>query len=146
MDSYFESTLPHSYKEVRNALDGWDHSTKMSPWLNSGCLSPRRLNATLTSFEEQYGRNDSSYWIYVELLWRDISSGWPAIKRSSAVHLQGTAKRRPLTCFFPDRYPDVVRLAAPLIRWSMPACISCSEPAICQTAADRSSPAVLSTS
>lgn len=104
VDSYFESALPHSYKEVRNALDGWDHSTKMSPWLNSGCLSPRRLQATLANFEAQYGRNDSSYWIYVELLWREYFQ-WLARDRGVRLFtLQGTAKRRPLTCFFPDRY------------------------------------------
>lgn len=102
--NYFDSGLPASYKEVRNALDGWDNSTKMSPWLNSGCLSPRRLQATLRDYEEQNGRNDSSYWIYVELLWREYFQ-WLA--RDRGVHLftlQGTAKRRPLTCFFPDRY------------------------------------------
>jgi len=104
VDSYFDSALPSSYKEVRNALDGWENSTKMSPWLNSGSLSPRRLYATLIDFEEQHGRNDSSYWIYVELLWREYFQ-WLALDTGvNLFTLQGTAARRPLTCFFPDRY------------------------------------------
>lgn len=104
LDAYMASTLPHAYKKVRNALDGWDNSTKMSPWLNSGCLSPRRLQASLTDYEAQNGRNDSSYWIYVELLWREYFQ-WLALDTGVRLFsLQGTAKRRPLSCFFPDRY------------------------------------------
>lgn len=36
LKSYFGSTHASSYKKTRNELDGWDTSSKFSPWLNSG--------------------------------------------------------------------------------------------------------------
>lgn len=104
LDHYFGSSLPGSYKDVRNALNGWNNSSKLSPWLNTGSLSPRRAYAALRDYEHEQGRNDSSYWIFVELLWREYFQ-WLALDRGVRLFtLQGTAQRRPLTCFFADRY------------------------------------------
>jgi deoxyribodipyrimidine photo-lyase len=59
------------YFETRNELLGWDYSSKFSAWLAAGCLSPKLIYAEIKKFEEQYGENKSTYWLYFELLWRD---------------------------------------------------------------------------
>lgn len=71
LDSYLAKKLAHSYKETRNGLSGTDYSTKFSPWLATGALSARCVYQRLKQFEQDFGANDSSYWIWFELLWRD---------------------------------------------------------------------------
>lgn len=68
---YFQSNLPQRYKLTRNELIGSDYSTKFSPWLAIGALSPRQIYAALRAHEQEAGANDSTYWIWFELLWRD---------------------------------------------------------------------------
>ncbi|EJN58946.1 DASH family cryptochrome [Halogranum rubrum] len=60
------------YKETRNGLLGADYSSKFSPWLNEGCLSPRFVNAEVDRYEAERVANDSTYWLLFELLWRDF--------------------------------------------------------------------------
>lgn len=59
------------YKQTRNELCGWSNSSRLSPWLANGCLSARQVLAALHQHEERYGRNDSTYWLSFELLWRE---------------------------------------------------------------------------
>jgi deoxyribodipyrimidine photo-lyase len=59
------------YKETRNGMVGADYSSKFSPWLALGCLSPRYIYEQVQQYEEQRVRNDSTYWLIFELLWRD---------------------------------------------------------------------------
>ena len=68
---YFDRQLAHTYKQTRNGVTGVDYSTKFSPWLASGALSARTAYAALKQFEAEHGANDSTYWIWFELLWRD---------------------------------------------------------------------------
>ncbi|MBU1352623.1 MAG: DASH family cryptochrome [Gammaproteobacteria bacterium] len=68
---YLTRKLPHSYKATRNGLTGLDYSSKFSPWLATGALSPRQVYADLKTFEGHHGANDGSYWLWFELLWRD---------------------------------------------------------------------------
>ena len=68
---YFSSDLPRTYKTTRNGLLGTDYSTKFSPWLAVGAMSGRQVFATLLDHEAKHGANDSTYWIWFELLWRD---------------------------------------------------------------------------
>ena len=68
---YFESGLPRLYKTTRNGLMGTDYSTKFSPWLAIGALSPRTIWSALRAHEASQGPSDGSYWIWFELLWRD---------------------------------------------------------------------------
>ena len=81
---YFASILPSHYKEVRNQLMGWQNSTKFSPWLALGCVSPRQILQQLKDYEARVGANDSTYWIYFELLWREFFY-WNAIKQGRAL-------------------------------------------------------------
>ena len=67
----FESKSVSNYKETRNGLIGSDYSTKFSPWLALGCLSPKTIYHSIKKFEKEYKANDSTYWVIFELLWRD---------------------------------------------------------------------------
>lgn len=60
-----------SYKETRNGMLGADYSSKFSPWLALGCISPRFIYAEVQRYENERVRNDSTYWLIFELLWRD---------------------------------------------------------------------------
>ncbi|MFZ6848768.1 DASH family cryptochrome [Undibacterium sp. RuRC25W] len=71
LDQYLARKLAHTYKQTRNQLTGVDYSTKFSPWLACGAISARQIYHALKEFETEYGANDSSYWIWFELLWRD---------------------------------------------------------------------------
>lgn len=59
------------YKETRNGLLGADYSSKFSAWLSLGCLSPRRIYQAVQEYEMERVKNDSTYWLVFELLWRD---------------------------------------------------------------------------
>ncbi len=59
------------YKETRNGMLGADYSSKFSPWLALGCLSPRYIYEQVQAYESQRVKNDSTYWLIFELLWRD---------------------------------------------------------------------------
>ena len=51
---------------------GADYSSKFSPWLALGCLSPRFIYEQVKLYEAQRVKNDSTYWLIFELLWRDF--------------------------------------------------------------------------
>jgi len=68
---YFAGPLPRQYKATRNGLSGTDFSTKFSPWLATGALSPRQIHAELLAHEQREGESDGSRWIVFELLWRE---------------------------------------------------------------------------
>ncbi len=73
--AYFQTDAPSRYKDTRNALetddDAWSLSAKISPWLANGCLSVKEVLYSLRQYEQNYGSNDSTYWMYFELLWRE---------------------------------------------------------------------------
>lgn len=52
-----------TYKETRNGLLGMDFSSKFSPWLANGTLSPRTIFEAVELHEQQYGANKNTYWI-----------------------------------------------------------------------------------
>jgi deoxyribodipyrimidine photo-lyase len=69
---YFSQTqLISKYKETRNGLIGGDYSSKFSPWMALGCLSPREIYFQIKKFETEFVANKSTYWLFFELLWRD---------------------------------------------------------------------------
>lgn len=61
-----------NYKETRNGLIGSSYSTKFSPWLATGCLSATSIAHEVEKFETTVCKNESTYWIKFELLWRDF--------------------------------------------------------------------------
>lgn len=60
-----------TYKETRNELLGLNFSSKFSPWLALGCISPRTIYAEVKKYENEKIKNDSTYWLVFELMWRD---------------------------------------------------------------------------
>ncbi|TVQ74057.1 MAG: DASH family cryptochrome [Balneolaceae bacterium] len=59
------------YKETRNGLLGADYSSKFSPWLATGTLSPRYIHDQVRQYEKERVKNNSTYWMIFELIWRD---------------------------------------------------------------------------
>ncbi len=68
----WESDLIQNYKETRNELIGGDYSSKFSPWLAQGCLSPKMIYHEIKKYEQEVKENKSTYWLIFELLWRDF--------------------------------------------------------------------------
>ncbi len=72
IQSYFwEKDLLKIYKETRNGLIGADYSSKFSAWLALGCISPRMIYEEVKRYEKERKKNDSTYWLIFELIWRD---------------------------------------------------------------------------
>ncbi len=68
---FYETKAILKYKETRNQLLGENYSSKFSAWLAMGCISPKKIYYKLKQFEQQNYANDSTYWLYFELLWRE---------------------------------------------------------------------------
>ncbi|MBT7406039.1 MAG: DASH family cryptochrome, partial [Opitutae bacterium] len=60
------------YKETRNGLVGADYSSKLSPWLSTGCISVVEVYWEIKKYEKERVANDSTYWLFFELLWREF--------------------------------------------------------------------------
>ncbi len=72
LQAYFwKQNLLKTYKETRNGLIGADYSSKFSAWLALGCLSPRYIFEEVKKYEQNKIKNDSTYWLIFELIWRD---------------------------------------------------------------------------
>jgi len=67
----WDSRAVETYKETRNGLLGKNYSTKFSPWLALGCISPRRIFKEIKKYEREEVANKSTYWVIFELIWRD---------------------------------------------------------------------------
>ena len=101
---YFSGVMAKQYKQTRNRLDGIEFSTKFSPWLALGCVSPKRIFILLKEFESKQGANDSTYWIFFELLWREYFR-WYAKKWGARLfHFSGINRQTPLTSFYSYRF------------------------------------------
>jgi deoxyribodipyrimidine photo-lyase len=60
------------YFEIRNGMLGEGYSSKFSPWLALGCISPRRIWKEAQRYEKERTKNKSTYWLVFELTWRDF--------------------------------------------------------------------------
>lgn len=97
LEKYFTGEAPSTYKSTRNAMDEWTHSTKFSPWLANGSLSVNVLLNRLRHYEREVIANDSTYWIWFELLWREYFY-WYAIEHQERLFLfQGISNHKPDT-------------------------------------------------
>lgn len=72
------------YKMTRNGLLGAEFSTRLSPWLATGCLSARQVHDQVRSWELDHGACESSYWVIFELLWREYFH-WVARKEKTGL-------------------------------------------------------------
>jgi len=71
-DYFFESKSLANYKKTRNGLLGAYYSSKLSAWLANGSISPKYIYWKVKEFEEKYTKNESTYWLIFELIWRDF--------------------------------------------------------------------------
>jgi deoxyribodipyrimidine photo-lyase len=68
---FFETKKLGFYKKTRNGLIGTDYSSKFSPWLANGSISARTIYWNVKKFEKEEIKNQSTYWLIFELIWRD---------------------------------------------------------------------------
>lgn len=81
-----------TYKETRNGLLGMEYSTKFSPWLAHGCISPIAIYHAIKQYEQKHVANESTYWVIFELLWRDYFR-FIALKHGNNLFLPGGIKQ-----------------------------------------------------
>ncbi|TVP56385.1 MAG: DASH family cryptochrome [Halomonadaceae bacterium] len=93
-----------TYKETRNALDDWSASSRFSPWLANGSLSVRRAAARIADYERQVQRNDSTYWLYFELLWREFFHWNGQFLGDRLFSRDGVSNRARAVSFYPHRF------------------------------------------
>ncbi|WP_027878716.1 DASH family cryptochrome [Mesoflavibacter zeaxanthinifaciens] len=70
-DYFFNSKKLGVYKKTRNGLIGKDFSSKFSPWLANGSISAKHIYYQVKQFEKAHFKNDSTYWLIFELIWRE---------------------------------------------------------------------------
>ncbi len=68
---FWESKKLAYYKKTRNGLVGLDYSSKLSAWLANGSISPRTIYWEVKRFEKEIKKNQDTYWLIFELIWRD---------------------------------------------------------------------------
>ena len=69
---FYKKKLLSYYKKTRNGLLGDDYSSKFSPYLAFGNISAKSIQHEIDNYEKTIEKNDSTYWMYFELLWRDF--------------------------------------------------------------------------
>jgi deoxyribodipyrimidine photo-lyase len=68
---FFETKNLASYKKTRNGLIGDNYSSKLSAWLANGSISARTIYWKVMQFETEVCKNEDTYWLVFELIWRD---------------------------------------------------------------------------
>ena len=93
LKDYFWNTKRLSvYKKTRNGLLGANYSSKFSPWLANGCLSPRKVYWEIKEYENEVTANESTYWLIFELLWRDYFK-FVSLKYGSRLFMKSGIKK-----------------------------------------------------
>ncbi len=89
----FQSRKLAYYKKTRNGLVGIDYSSKFSAWLANGSLSPRTIYWSVKRFEKAFKKNQSTYWMIFELIWRDYFK-YISLKHGDSIFYLGGIKNR----------------------------------------------------
>lgn len=90
----WEEDLLKNYKQTRNELMGGDFSSKLAPWLAFGCISPRQVHHEVKAYEKKRIKNESTYWLIFELMWRDYFR-FMARKHGNALFKPGGIRELP---------------------------------------------------
>ncbi|MFT4244269.1 MAG: DASH family cryptochrome [Candidatus Woesearchaeota archaeon] len=99
----FEKQHILTYKETRNQMLGESYSTKFSPYLALGILSPKEILESINSFEENVTSNSSTYWIKFELLWREYCK-WISVKFKNKVFAKTGIMQTPIYEQFNEKF------------------------------------------
>jgi deoxyribodipyrimidine photo-lyase len=86
------------YFESRNGMLEKNDSTKFSPWLAVGAVSPREIINELRRYEKDRIKNKSTYWVLFELLWRDFFKFEARRVGKSLFLLNGPNGKKPQIC------------------------------------------------
>ena len=94
LNSYFwEERRLSFYKKTRNGLLGTDYSSKFAPWLANGSLSAREIYHQVRKYEREVLRNQDTYWLVFELIWRDYFK-YVSLKHGDRIfHLKGIRRQ-----------------------------------------------------
>jgi deoxyribodipyrimidine photo-lyase len=68
----WDKDLLRSFKDSHSELMHFDDSSKFSPWLSNGSLSPRVIYWEVKAYEKERTSNDSTNWLLMDLLRRDF--------------------------------------------------------------------------
>ncbi len=72
LDYYlFQTEQLTNYRWTRNRSLGLEYSSKFSPYLALGCLSPRTIYEAVKRYERDVKKNQSTWWLIFEMVWRD---------------------------------------------------------------------------
>ena len=82
------------YKHTRNGLIGIDYSSKFSSWLANGCVSPKMIYWEIKKYENQIIKNQSTYWLVFELIWRDYFKYISMKYRDKIFSIEGILNRK----------------------------------------------------
>ncbi len=86
---FWETRKLAFYKKTRNGLLGKDYSSKLSPWLANGSLSAKTVYWEVKRFEREVKKNQDTYWLIFELIWRDYFK-YVSLKHGDSIfHLGG---------------------------------------------------------
>jgi len=88
---FFETEHLSKYKYTRNGLIGPDYSSKFSPWLANGSISPRQIYYQIKKYEAEIKSNVSTYWLIFELIWRDFFT-YVLLKYGNKLFYKGSIK------------------------------------------------------
>ncbi|MGB5981281.1 MAG: DASH family cryptochrome [Nonlabens sp.] len=69
---FWETKQLQDYKKTRNGLIGTDYSSKFSAWLAIGAISAREIYHEVKKYEKEIKKNQDTYWLVFELIWRDF--------------------------------------------------------------------------
>ena len=89
-DYIWDKDLLKVYFDTRNGMIGANYSTKFSPWLAHGNVSPRYIARECRRYEEMRVQNKSTYWVVFELLWRDYCRFFAKKYGDHIFHINGT--------------------------------------------------------
>ena len=82
-----------NYKETRNGMLNWADSSKLSPYLALGLISPRSVIEEVERYERDRIKNDSTYWLKFEVLWREYFHAFGFFAGNDLFKVGGVKKR-----------------------------------------------------
>ena len=88
-DYFFDQDALKDYFHTRNGMLGPNYSSKFSPWLSMGSLSPRLVFQEVTRYEKSRVKNKDTYWMIFELIVRDFFRFYALHWGSSIYHVWG---------------------------------------------------------
>lgn len=88
-DYFWKTKKLQVYKKTRNGLLGTDYSSKFSAWLANGSISTVSIYHQVKLFEKEVTKNQDTYWLIFELIWRDFFKYMSLKHRNAFFKLDG---------------------------------------------------------